>query len=230
MNFIWDIVLNAKRHGTSESQLFFRPAKDRSPWYEQAFPILNEAQAKGPEIEYNPLYRFDSMFQNLLREDFTDLPAVQEYIFDAISHFLVYTDLHHGLTKRAFYTRCLLREMEGGGYGPSVAAHLQAIYPDKRERLAALALTQMQTGSSLLLFRKATVLLFPDALLYQERNNPKQLLLFLADKKDERLEHHSQLIEELFLPISHRLRVFWEHHFGVIGVDVTMYADKIEIY
>lgn len=159
MNFIWDIVLNAKRHGTSESQLFFRPAKDRSPWYEQAFPILNEAQAKGPEIEYNPLYRFDSMFQNLLREDFTDLPAVQEYIFDAISHFLVYTDLHHGLTKRAFYTRCLLREMEGGGYGPSVAAHLQAIYPDKRERLAALALTQMQTGSSLLLFRKATVLL-----------------------------------------------------------------------
>ena len=40
----------------------------------------------------------------------------------------------------------------------------------------------------------------------------------------------TQLIEELFLSISHRLRVFWEHHFGVIGVDATMYTDNIEIY
>ena len=230
MNFIWDIVLNAKQNGSSEENLFFRPAKDRSPWYEQAFPILNETKAEGPEIEYNPLYRFDSMFHDLLREDFTDLPTVQTYLFDAVSHYLVYTDLHHGLTKREFYVRCLMREMEGGGFGASIAAHLQAVNPEKRERLAALALVQIQVGSSLLLFRKATVLLFPDALLYQERYDTKQLLLFVAHKKDERMEHYIHLIEDLFLPISHRLRVFWEHHFGVIGVDITMHADNMEIY
>ena len=230
MNFTWDIVLNAKRHGTEEQDLFFRPAKECSPWYEQSFPILNETRAEGPEIEYNPQYRFDAMFHDLLREDFTESPAFQEYLFDAVSHFLIQVDLHHGLTKRAFYVRCLLREMENGGFGPSIATHLQAVDPDRRERLSSLALTQLQTGSSLLLFRKAVVLLFPDALLYQERYEPKQLLLFIADQKDERLEHHTQLIEELFLPISHRLRVFWEHHFGVIGVEATMHTDNIEIY
>ena len=176
------------------------------------------------------MYRFDAMFHDLLREDFTESPLFQEYLFDAVSHFLVQVDLHHGLTKRAFYVRCLMREMESGGFGPSIAAHLQAVDLDKRERLSSLALTQLQTGSSLLLFRKAAVLLFPDALLYQERYEPKQMLLFIADKKDERLEHHTQLIEELFLPISHRLRVFWEHHFGVIGVEATMHTDDIEIY
>lgn len=230
MNFIWDIVLNAKGRGTDESGLFFRPAKDRSPWYEQSFPILNEHGAEGPDIEYNPLYRFDAMFHNLLRDDFTESPVFQAYLFDAVSHFLVQVDLRHGLTRRAFYVRRLMREMEGGGFGPSVAAHLQAVGPDRRERLASLALTQFQTGSSLLLLRKAVALLFPDALLYQERHEPKQLLLFIADKKDERLDHHTQLVEELFLPISHRLRVFWEHHFGVIGVDATMRAGEIEIY
>lgn len=230
MNFTWDIVLNAKRHGTNESELFFRPAKDRSPWYEQSFSILNETTAEGPEIEYNPLYRFDAMFHDLLREDFTDSPTFQGYLFDAVSHVLVQVDLHHGLTKRSFYVRCLMREMEHGGFGPSIAVHLQAIDQDKRERLSSLALTQLQIGASLLLFRKAVVLLFPDALLYQERYDPKQLLLFIADKKNEQLEHHTQLIEELFLPISHRLRVFWEHHFGVIGIDATMYTDNIEIY
>ena len=131
MNFTWDIVLNAKRHGTDESELFFRPAKDRSPWYEQAFPILNETRAEGPEIEYNPLYRFDAMFHDMLREDFTESPIFQEYLFDAVSHFLVQVDLHHGLTKRAFYVRCLMREMENGGFGPSIAAHLQAVDLDK---------------------------------------------------------------------------------------------------
>lgn len=230
MNFIWDIVLNAKQNGSSEENLFFRPAKDRSPWYEQAFPMLNETKAEGPEIEYNPLYRFDSMFHDLLREDFTDDPTAQAYLFDAVSHYLVYLDLHHGLTKREFYVRRLMREMETGGFGPSIAAHLQAVNPEKRERLAELALVQIQTGSSLVLFRKAVVLLFPDALLYQERKDPKQLLLFVAHKKNERLEHHMKLIEEMFLPISHRLRMFWEYHFGIIGVDITMYADNIEIY
>ncbi len=230
MNFTWDIVLNAKRHGTDETGLFFRPAKDRSPWYEQSFPVLNETKAEGPDIEYNPLYRFDAMFHDLLREDFTESPVFQDYLFDAVSHLLVQVDLHHGLTKRAFYVRRLMLEMQQGGFSPSIAAHLQAVDPDKRERLSSLALTQLQTGSSLLLFRKAVVLLFPDALLYQERYDPKQILLFIADKKDERLEHHTRLVEELFLPISHRLRVFWEHHFGVIGVDATMHTDNIEIY
>ena len=230
MNFTWDIVLNAKRHGTDETELFFRPAKNRSPWYEQSFPVLNETKAEGPDIEYNPLYRFDAMFHDLLREDFTESPVFQDYLFDAVSHLLVQVDLHHGLTKRAFYVRRLMLEMEQGRFGPSIAAHLHAVVPDKRERLSSLALTQLQTGSSLLLFRKAVVLLFPDALLYQERYDPKQMLLFIADKKDERLDHHTRLVEELFLPVSHRLRVFWEHHFGVIGVDATMHTDNIEIY
>jgi len=159
-----------------------------------------------------------------------DSPTFQDYLFDAVSHVLVQVDLHHGLTKRSFYVRCLMREMEHGGFGPSIAVHLQAIDQDKRERLSSLALTQLQIGASLLLFRKAVVLLFPDALLYQERYDPKQLLLFIADKKNEQLEHHTQLLEELFLPISHRLRVFWEHHFGGIGIEATMYTDNIEIY
>lgn len=230
MNFIWDIVLNAKRHGTDEPELFFQPAKECSPWYEQSFPVLNETKAEGPRIEYNPLYRFDAIFHDLLRDDLLDWPMVQDYLFDAASHLLVQVDLHHGLTRRAFYVRCLMRELEGGGFGPSVAGHIRTVDPDRRERLSSLALTQLQAGSSLLLFRKAVALLFPDALLYQERCEPKQLLLYLAEKKDERLEHHTRLVEELFLPISHRLRVFWEHHFGVIGVDATMHTGNIELY
>lgn len=230
MNFIWDIVLNAKSHGTEEEELFFRPAKESSPWYEQSFPILNEDRAEGPEIEYNPLYRFDALFHDLLREDLDESPEFQAQLFDAVSHLLVQTDLHHGLSKREYYIRRLLKELEEGEYGPAVAQHIHSIAPEKRERLAALVLTQLQTGSNLLLFRRAVLVLFPNALLYQERTDLKRILLYVGAPKTEMLEQSVQLIETLFLPVCFRLRTFWSHHFGVVGVDAVMKLDQIEIY
>lgn len=230
MNFIWDIVLNAKRYGTEEQELFFCPAQESSPWYEQSFSILNEDKAKGPEIEYNPLYRFDALFHYLLKKDLDESPEFRSYLFDAVSHFLVQTDLHHGLSKREYYIRRLLREMEEGEYGSEVAQCIQFVDPDKRERLTALALTQLQTGSNLLLFRKAVLVLFPNALLYQERTDPKQILLYVGIPKTEALEHGVQLIEALFLPVCFRLRTFWAHHFGVVGINAVMKLDQIEIY
>ena len=230
MNFIWDIVLNAKSHGTEEEELFFRPAKESSPWYEQSFPILNEDRAEGPEIEYNPLYRFDALFHDLLREDLDESPEFQAQLFDAVSHLLVQTALHHGLSKREYYIRRLLKELEEGEYGPAVAQHIHSIAPEKRERLAALVLTQLQTGSNLLLFRRAVFVLFPNALLYQERTDLKRILLYVGAPKTEMLEQSVQLIETLFLPVCFRLRTFWSHHFGVVGVDAVMKLDQIEIY
>lgn len=230
MNFIWDIVLRAKRNDLTEQELFFHPAQECSPWYEQSFPVINEDTVEEPEIEYNPLYRFDALFHDLLREDFDELPEFRKYLFDAVTHLLVQIDLHHGLTKRDFYIQRLLREFETGKYGPSAARHIQSIEKEKRKRLAALALTQIQTGSNLLLFRKAVLVLFPDALLYQERYDAKKILLYIGKEKTEELEQSIQFIEEVFLPVSFHLRTFWEHHFGVVGVDAVMKLDQIEIY
>ena len=44
------------------------------------------------------------------------------------------------------------------------------------------------------------------------------------------LEQSVQLIETLFLPVCFRLRTFWSHHFGVVGVDAVMKLEQIEIY
>lgn len=230
MNFIWDIVIKAQNQGIEEQNLFFCPARECSPWYEQSFPVINDNEIEESEIEYNALYRFDALFHDLLRDDFDECLEFQAKLFDAVSHLLVQIDLHHGLSKREYYIRRLLREMENGSFGSSVANHVKAVEQKKRERLSALALTQFQTGSNLLLFRRAVLVLFPDALLYQERPNPKCILLYVGQTRDIRLEHSIQFIEELFLPVNFRLRVFWKHHFGVLGIDAIMQVDKIEIY
>ena len=230
MNFIWDMVLNAQRHGTDEANLYFMPARECSPWYEQSFPCLNEMVAEGPSLEYNPLYRFDALFHEMLHVDMREAPEFRERLFDLVSHLLVQIDLHHGLSKREYHIRRLQRELSDGSFGPSVAEGIREVEPEKEWRVAALVLAQLQSGSSLLLFRKAVRVLFPDGLLYQERPHPTRILLYTGQVHTEALARKAVLIQELFLPIHFDLRIFWARHFGVVGVDAVMKLDVIEIY
>ena len=79
-------------------------------------------------------------------------------------------------------------------------------------------------------FRRALLVLFPNAVLYQIKADRKKLLLYLKMDKNKTDERMLQLIEDMFLPVSYHLRVFWKYHFGIIGVDDTMKIDEIAIY
>ena len=88
----------------------------------------------------------------------------------------------------------------------------------------------METGSSLKKFRKALRILYPNALLYQIKEERKKLILYLAEEENEQRKRTIRLAKDLFLPIGFELRVFWKYHFGIIGVEDTMQLDKIALY
>lgn len=94
--------------------------------------------------------------------------------------------------------------------------------------MASLLLAQYETGSSLLVFRQALTALYPQAMLYQLKPHPEQLLLYLGlANADRRIV---QMLEDLFLPLQYQVRIFWTKHFGVWDVDATLVFDEIEIY
>ena len=101
---------------------------------------------------------------------------------------------------------------------------------EARNRLAALALTQMQTGSSLMVFRRAVKVLFPEAILYQIREERRKILLYLEGGKTRQRENALDFARDMFLPLNYELRVFWQYHFGIIGVDDAMRLGEIAIY
>lgn len=230
MNFLWDIALRAQKQEMKEEELFFSQAEEYSPFYEQAFECLNETQVPDTRIELNLLLRFANIFQDILAEEEKPYPQFEPYLIDAVLHTILYTDLRHGLSKRDIYIRKIKEELEQGIFWKEAAEEFRMIPIEKRSRLAALALTQMQTGSSLMTFRRSVLILFPDAVIYQIKADRKKLLLYLKDtgtKENERMLH---FVKDMFLPISYDLRVFWKYHFGIIGVDDTMRMDEIAIY
>lgn len=238
MNFFWDIVLRAEEQGKKEADLFFVQADEYSPFYEQSFPCVNETEVTGNVIELNLLYRFADIFQEILSPELAeesaeadnDYSEFRTYLIDAALHALLYTDLRTGLTKRDVYIKKLIEELLDGRFWKAAASQFALIPRSRQNRLATLLLTQMQTGSSLLIFRRALLVLFPQARLYQMKGQQEQLILYLEQKPAKDNQQCLQFVQDLFLPIRYQLRVFWEYHFGVIGVDDTMRIDEIALY
>ena len=235
MNFLWDIALRAEEQGFLEQDLFFRQAREYSPFFEQSFPCINEQKVENATIELNLLYRFADIFQEILfpeglglQED--EYEVFRLYFIDAALHTLLFTDLRNGLSKRELYIRKMWEELLDGTFWREAVRNFSGIDRHKQVRLATLLQTQMETGSSLIIFRRAVLVLYPDAMLYQIKNERKKLLLYLKEKKTDAGEKKMQFVKDMFLPIGFELRIFWQYHFGIIGIDATMKLDEMALY
>ena len=175
------------------------------------------------------------MFQDILAPEHIGLKE-EEYeefrmfFVDAVLHAVLYTDLRHGLSKRDLYIRKIREELLDGTFWKEAAGMFRPIEHLKQNSLAALLLSQMETGSSLIIFRRAVLILYPEAMLYQMRYERKRLLLYLSSRKTDAGEQVMQLVQDLFLPVGFELRIFWQYHFGVIGVEDTMKLDETALY
>lgn len=230
MNFLWDMAIRAENQGIAEEELFFVQAEDYSPFYEQAFSCLNETKMKAGEVELNLFLRFADIFQEILSDKGDEFPSFRKYLVDVALHLILHTDLRHGLTKKEVYIKQILEELRNGTFSKGMKKGFEGVPRQKQGRVAALMLSQMQNGSSMEIFRRGLRIFYPDAVLYQIRNDRKKLLLYLSDKKTEQKEQMMNLVQEMFLPIHYDLRIFWEYHFGIIGVEDTMKIEEIAIY
>ena len=235
MNFIWDIVLQAARDNFESHQLFFKPAKNFSPYYEQSFSCINQRYVDAAEIEINPLYRFSPIFEYLLHPDVTDLVFENQrqfimFYFDLITHILSEIDLLHGMTRREFYIRKIRQEMLSGIFGENVKAGMEEL---KRERQISVAdefLKVIEVGSSVHSFCQIMKQVFEGCIVYQSRAHPQKLYVYIGRERDEQLQKQWQMLRETFLPLDIEVKEFWAEHFGILGVEETMKIDAIAIF
>lgn len=236
MNFIWDIVLQAEEQGLDKAELLFQPAQECSPYCEQAFAFINQDWLDSPTVEINALYRFSHIFQELLHPELLTRPENRDliqciaYLFDAVVHLLSEIDLKHGLTKREYFVRQLRAELLDGIYGREAAEAVTVMDRQLQFYLANELLTQIQAGSSLRVFRRAVRTAFTGSIIYQSNYNGKELLVYLGEKKTREKTQIIQFLLDLFLPFGFSTELFWEYHFGIIGVDATMQADAIALF
>ncbi|MHC1686028.1 MAG: hypothetical protein AB6733_24385 [Clostridiaceae bacterium] len=230
MNYIWDILLKADRQDIKRENIKFVPAKVFSPYIEVLLSDLNIR--KLPEsntIEVNPYYRFHEIFKDLLDVNLEESPQLREVIFDIITHFLAELDLKEGLCKQEFYKKFIKDEIKQGIFGNGISEAVDEFSKEELDYILSGLITLYLTGTSLHLFNKIMKKVFPNTITYQNKDNPKKVLIYLGEFRTQELKRKIEFILDLFLPINMKSNIYYEYHFGIIGVDETMKMENMVI-
>jgi hypothetical protein len=231
MNYIWDLAIKSAAQGQAQEEITFKPAQIFSPYLELALDDLNTAVLESdPQIEINPYYRFYSIFKNLVDINFLENAELRTTLFDVLTHYLLWVDLFQGFNKREYYLKFVAADLKNGVFGAK-AKEITGLFSTEETQLIAHSLISLYlTHASIHLFKKIVRQIFTDSIIYYRAEDFPEALIYLGVKDEDTARRKIDLLLELFLPLGFAYRLYWEKHFGIIGIDATMSVDNIVIY
>lgn len=125
MQYIWEVVLAAEKNGIREADLQYEVPEVRSPYLEVSFYDLNTQTVEQTAVEVNPFYRFFDIFSGVLDINQKEYEKTKEIFVDAVFHYLALTDLRMGMSRKDYYFKFLVEELESGQFGRKAKAAIQ---------------------------------------------------------------------------------------------------------
>lgn len=230
MRYLWEVVLKAREEKIPLGSIRFIHAPRGSGYMELALPCLNQTEISGTEIEVNTYYRFYSVFRDMFSPEQKEYPALRRSLTDLILHMLAENDVRSGMTKEEYYKKLLARDVGSGVFGSGVGIVFAALKEEERGLLMSGWLRSFCTGSSLAIFTDMIHGLVEDSIVYHNNDSPREMLIYTGLKKTGELELKIRILVDLFLDIQYKTEIFYEYHFGILGVEETMQIDEIAMY
>lgn len=228
MNYLWEAMLYLKEEGLESHQVRFQVAKVYSAYMEVSNVFLNQTSIEDNGIlEVNPFYRFWGIFEDLYAPEATDRLEIKEGITNIILHQLAENDCKSGMTKEFYYKKLLYEDFSEGRYSKEIKDSLELFSDREKEVILSAVLCQYEAGSSLDLFKQILSSFIDDNIIYGNRSNPKELIVYIGSKRGDILEKKIEFLVAMFLDICYQITLYFEYHFGIIGVDETMIMDRI---
>lgn len=229
MNYIWDVIVKAKNEDIDLKNINFKRASIYSPYMELSDEAINFDEIKN-EVKINPYYRFSEIFKNLFPPDYNEEEELREVFLDIMIHFLSQIDIHQGLDRVEYYKKFIYREIKNGYFGQTIRKGID--YLDLKERNVLLdnIYKFYNTGDHIYYLKDTIKRIFQGSLSYVNKNNINEILVYLNRAKTKENLKKLEVIEELFLPMNFKMKIYWENHFGIIGIAETMKIGEISIY
>lgn len=235
MRYLWEALLAAKEEQIPAERLRFVHAPSGSGYMELSLPCLNQAwleddgQTQAVRIEVNTYYRFYDVFYEMFPPDPQDFPALRESLTNLSLHMLAENDVRRGMTREDYYKRLLAKEILAGGFGETARAVLQDMDREEQELLLGGWLVSFRAGSVLPVFLDMIHGLVADSIVYHSNGYPDEVLIYTGLRQERKLERRIRFLADTFLDIRYHVEIFYEYHFGIIGVEETMQIDGIAI-
>ncbi len=230
MNYAWEAVLQAEKHGRDRDNIRFVEASDPSPYIEVSVMDLNQESPEEDRVEINPLYRLGDVLGRLFDRNIEGYASLRDVFFDVCMHQIVRTDLREGLAKEDFYHSLIIHDIEKGRYGQTAHRRFSFFHKEEQKHIARSYLQLLKTGNYPEEFRRVMLRLYPKVFIYENNETAYELLVYLGVEESGEERERTAFLREMFLPMQETVHWFYAHHFGIIGVDETMVVDEMVIF
>lgn len=220
MEEFWSIAKKREKVRYAQASSYSPYSEFSGNWKEQKGDITY--------LSFNSFYRYDQIMQPMFAESVKDVDE-RDWLFDIYVHFLVELEYLNGATVKEFETHTCIREVLRGTYGQRIAATFQMCSDREQYFLADMLVKQQKTKESVEKYGKVLVEMMPNGILYKDKYNTKQLLLYVNQKENQKDKERIEMLNELFCPLGYELRVFWDKHFAVLDEAQTMELGEIEL-
>lgn len=230
MNYLWEVLIQAKNEGVSAEHIRFMMPRIFSAYMEISNVFINQGSVGGESrIEINPYYRFYDIFKDLCQPDYEQGEELQNSLFNLIMHQLAENDVLSGMTREEYHKALLLQDILEGRNGWLAQSAISLFSIDEKQVILSGMLRQYLTGCSIDLFREMMTALIPEHIVYHNNEKTSEVLIYIGRKKTETLEKKLQFLVAAFLDLSGVVDIYYEYHFGIIGVEETMCIGELAI-
>lgn len=231
MNYLWEVVLAAENAGINQEDIRFRHSMNGGPYMEVSLDALNQEDIRGiEEIEVNTYNRFYSIFHEMFLPESQEYPSLRKSLANLIMHMIAANDVRSGMTKEEYHKKMLLQNILAGCFGEERKKYVTWFNNAQREVLLSGWLKSYQAGSSLSLFIHMIHAMIDNSVVYHGKDKPDEILIYTSLKNTIESEQKLSLLIDVFLPVRYQVSIFYEYHFGIIGVEETMVIDEIAIF
>ncbi|WP_278538974.1 hypothetical protein [Fusobacterium varium] len=232
-NYIWYPLTSFVEK--NNENINFEVAEIISPYIEVNMPNLNNIQGEiennDIKVEINPFLRFNEVFQIITYPDFAEMEVeLKKSLVNILFHLLGEIDLYLGQNKKDIIVKEMRKDIERGCFGEDSKKKFQ-LFKDYEKHIIVDILYDMYCHLDMITaFKKAIKKIFKDSIIYDNLSSDSNLVIYLNYKGNETNIQKVEFLKEIFLPIRLALDLFWEYHFGVIGVEITMKIGEISVF
>lgn len=230
MNYLWEVMLQIQ--GLPEPNIHFQMAKRYSPYMEVSNTYLNQKEIGKPgriEIEVNPYYRFYKIFKDMFHPETKEFPMLRDSLTNLIFHQLAQNDVMSGMTREEYYKKLLYQDILANRFGRDANNAMGLFLIEEKKIILSGMLRQYETGSSVDIFKDMIVELIPNNIIYRNNENYHEILIYIGQKREERIESKMNFLIKMFLEIPYYVNIYYHYHFGILGINETMMIDEIAL-
>ena len=165
--------------------------------------------------------------QDVMNVNQKEYKKTKEIFVDAVFHYLALTDLRMGMSRKDYYFKFLVEDLESGQFGRKAKAAIQLFSSYEKKYIVLALMDVISSRNYREIFKWLFQEIYQDSIIYKSMDCANELYIYVGSAETQEERKRVQFLLDTFLPIGVRTEVFYQEHFGILEVEETMILDKV---